>query len=100
MMMSVYSAGWLINVEQLVECEFAEETEVLWENPPHCNFVNHQSHIKHPQTTPKPPQWEVFPLTTWATLCGKNELHKNYEALRFYVFPLKWFILPDPWRTC
>jgi hypothetical protein len=57
MMMSVYSTGWLMNMEQLVECEFAEETEVRWENPPQCHSINHQSHMKHFWTTNEPPKW-------------------------------------------
>jgi hypothetical protein len=45
--------GWLINVEQLVGWELAEETEVFGENLLQCNFVRHKSH----------PGWR---LTTWA----------------------------------
>jgi hypothetical protein len=30
--------GWLMNVEQLMEWELVEETEVLGENLPHCQM--------------------------------------------------------------
>jgi hypothetical protein len=32
-------------VEQSVECELAEETEVLGENMPRCPFVHHKFHM-------------------------------------------------------
>jgi hypothetical protein len=32
-------------VEYMVECELAEETEVLGKNQPQHNFVHHKSHI-------------------------------------------------------
>jgi hypothetical protein len=32
-------------VEQLVQREFAGETEVLKENLPQCHFVRHKSHM-------------------------------------------------------
>jgi hypothetical protein len=32
-------------VEQLVECELAEETEVLGEILPRCHFIHHKSYM-------------------------------------------------------
>jgi hypothetical protein len=37
-------------VEQLVEQQLTEETEVLKENPPQCHFVHHKSHMAWPWT--------------------------------------------------
>jgi hypothetical protein len=35
----------MMNVEQLVECELAGETEVLGENLHQCHFVYHNTHM-------------------------------------------------------
>jgi hypothetical protein len=37
--------GWLMNLEQLVERELMEETEVLGGNPPQYYFVHQKSHM-------------------------------------------------------
>jgi hypothetical protein len=37
-----------MNTEQWIEWELAGETEVLEENPPHCHFVDHNSHMASP----------------------------------------------------
>jgi hypothetical protein len=45
----------MVTVEQLVECQLAEETEVLEENLPQYHFVNHKSHMTEPGTS----RWEA-----------------------------------------
>jgi hypothetical protein len=52
-------------VEQSVEWELAEETEVVGEKPPQFNFVHHKSHMT---LTELEPGWEAghWPLTAWA----------------------------------
>jgi hypothetical protein len=37
--------GWVMDTEQLVECELAGETEVLVENVSHCHFIHHKSNM-------------------------------------------------------
>jgi hypothetical protein len=48
----------MMSVKQSVECELAEETEVLAENLPECHFVYHKSHVTRPGLEPG--------LTAWA----------------------------------
>jgi hypothetical protein len=45
MMLSVLGLWWLMNVEQLIKWELAEETEVLGEDLNSSCFVHHRSHI-------------------------------------------------------
>jgi hypothetical protein len=56
----------MMNVEQSVEWEFTEETEVLGENLPHCHFVQHKSHMTWPRLEPAPPRWDAGDETAWA----------------------------------
>jgi hypothetical protein len=35
----------MMSVEQSVECELAEKTEVLGENLPQCHFAHYKSHM-------------------------------------------------------
>jgi hypothetical protein len=46
-------------VEQLVECEWAGETEVLRENLRQHHFVHHKSHMTRPGLEPGLPRWET-----------------------------------------
>jgi hypothetical protein len=45
-------------VENSVEFELAEETEVLGENVPQCRFIHHKPHLS-PGREPGPPRWEA-----------------------------------------
>jgi hypothetical protein len=48
-----------MSVEQSVEWELAEETEVLGENLPHYHFGHHKCHMIWPGTEPGLPRWEA-----------------------------------------
>jgi hypothetical protein len=48
----------MMNVEQSVEWELAEENEVLGENLTQFHFVHHISHMTWPRLEPGPPLWE------------------------------------------
>jgi hypothetical protein len=37
--------GWVMNVEQLVECELAGEIETLTENLPHFHFTQYKFRV-------------------------------------------------------
>jgi hypothetical protein len=56
-----------------VECELAEETEVLRENLPQCHFVYHKSHMIWPQV------W------TQATTVGSRQLSAWAMAWPFHL---------------
>jgi hypothetical protein len=48
----------MMNVEQSVEWELAEETEVLGENLPHCHFLHNKSHMAWHGIESGPTRWE------------------------------------------
>jgi hypothetical protein len=64
----------MMSVEQSVEWELPEETELLGENLPQCHFVHHKSHMTWPEIGPGPPRWEAWgmvrPQTTIMNACG------------------------------
>jgi hypothetical protein len=49
----------MMNVEQSVEWELAEETELLGENLPQCHFVHHKSHMTWAGLETGSPRWEA-----------------------------------------
>jgi hypothetical protein len=49
----------MMHVEQSVEWELAEETEVLAENLPQCYFVYHKPHMTWPELEPEPLRWKI-----------------------------------------
>jgi ADP-ribose pyrophosphatase YjhB (NUDIX family) len=49
----------MMNLEQSVERELAEETQVLGDNLPQCHFVHNESHMTYRGLEPKPPRWEA-----------------------------------------
>jgi hypothetical protein len=49
----------MMSVEQSVEWELAEETEVLRDNLPQCLFAYHKSHMTWPGLKPGPSRWEA-----------------------------------------
>jgi hypothetical protein len=47
-----------MNMKQLVEWQFAGETEVLKENLLQCHFVDYKSHMTWPGIVPGPPRYD------------------------------------------
>jgi hypothetical protein len=46
-------------MEQLMECKFAGESEVLRANLPQRHFIHHKSHMTTPGLEPWPLLWEA-----------------------------------------
>jgi hypothetical protein len=53
------TAGCLMNVEQLVELEFAGETKVLGDNSPLCHCVHRKFYMILPGIVTGHPWWEA-----------------------------------------
>jgi hypothetical protein len=49
----------MMSVEQSVEWELAEETEMLGENLPQCHFVHHKSYMTRRGLESGLPRWEA-----------------------------------------
>jgi hypothetical protein len=49
----------IMMMENLVEWRLAGETEVLGENLPQRQFVDHKSHLTGPAFEPGPPRWKA-----------------------------------------
>jgi hypothetical protein len=60
-----------MNVEKLVDCELAEETEALDKNPIQYHFV-HKCHMTRPGIERWPSLWKsaTNPSELWNSLCN------------------------------
>jgi hypothetical protein len=81
-------------MEQSVEWELAEETEVLGENLSQCHFVQHKSRMTWPGMESRPTLWEVWPLKHTSSLNMRPSFApiQNKYWIRYYETQQKEFL--------
>jgi hypothetical protein len=74
-----------MNVEQPVEWELMEETEVLGENLSQCHFVHHKSHVNWPQFEPRSPATNCLSYCTASRYRNSVDSSLSCENVRSYL---------------